>query len=106
VAYSSRLIKIRAPAQLHDPTPCTEWDVEQLRDHVMGWLATFAAGFADPGGQAPRSSLDGYEPPADPVAEVRTATRTLTGAVRADAVSRPLLSRDNEDCSVRDPDLW
>jgi uncharacterized protein (TIGR03086 family) len=57
---------------------------------VVGWLATFAAGFADPGGQAPRASLDGYEPPADPVAEVQTATRTLTGAVRAGAASRPL----------------
>ena len=35
--------------QLHDPTPCTELDVGQLRTHVLGWLTTFAAGFADPG---------------------------------------------------------
>lgn len=37
------------PEQLHDPTPGTEYDVAQLRDHVLGWLTTFASGFADPG---------------------------------------------------------
>ena len=56
--------------QLHDPTPCTDYDVAQLRDHVLGWLNTFADGFADPGGQAPRASLDGYQAPADAGAEV------------------------------------
>lgn len=80
---------------LHDPTPCTEWDVEQLRDHVVGWLATFAAGFADPGGQAPRASLDGYQPPADPVAETDTAADTLLRAVRGGAVGRPLRLGDS-----------
>ena len=35
--------------QLPDPTPCTELDVGQLRTHVLGWLTTFAGGFADPG---------------------------------------------------------
>ena len=39
--------------QLHDPTPCTELDVGQLRTHILGWLTTFAAGFTDPDGQAP-----------------------------------------------------
>lgn len=46
--------------QLPDPTPCAGYDVGQLRDHVLGWLTTFADGFADPGGQAPRASIDGY----------------------------------------------
>ncbi len=39
--------------QLHDPTPCTEYDVEKLRDHVLSWLTTFAAGAVDPDGQHP-----------------------------------------------------
>jgi uncharacterized protein (TIGR03086 family) len=86
----ARVVAAVTPGQLQAPTPCTDWDVSQLRDHVVGWLATFAAGFADPGGQAPRASLDGYEPPADPAAEVRAAAHTLTGAVRAGAASRPL----------------
>ena len=78
------------PEQLHDPTPCTEYDVAQLREHVLGWLTTFASGFADPDGQAPRDSLGGYQVPADPAAEVQAASGTLTGALRAGAAGRPL----------------
>ena len=84
-----------AAGQLHDPTPCTGYDVAQLRDHVTGWLETFAAGFADPGGQAPRASLDGYRPPADPAAAIRDAAATLTRALRDGAASRPLRLGDS-----------
>ena len=83
------------PEQLHDATPCTEYDVEQLRDHVLGWLTTFAAGFADPNGQAPRASLGGYTTPADAAAEVRTAAGTLARAIRGGAASRPLRLGDS-----------
>ncbi|HEY7430829.1 MAG TPA: TIGR03086 family metal-binding protein [Streptosporangiaceae bacterium] len=83
------------PRQLHDPTPCTEYDVAQLRDHVTGWLSTFAGGFADPGGQAPRASLDGYETPADPAGEVRAAAGTMVRALRAGAAERPLKLGDS-----------
>jgi len=83
------------PGQLHDPTPCTEYDVEQLRDHVLGWLTTFAGGFADPNGQAPRASLGGYTRSADPAAEVRTAADTLARAIRDGAASRPLRLGDS-----------
>ncbi len=78
------------PGQLAGPTPCTAFDVAQLRDHVVGWLETFAAGFADPAGQAPRASLDGYQPPADPAAAVQAAAATLTRALREGAAARPL----------------
>src|SRR5215475_10533169 len=76
--------------QLHDPTPCTEYDVAQLRDHVTGWLNTFAGGFADAGGQAPRADLDDYQPPADPAADVRASAGTMVTALRAGAAERPL----------------
>jgi uncharacterized protein (TIGR03086 family) len=76
--------------QLHDPTPCTELDVEQLRTHVLGWLTTFAAGFADPGGQAPLDRLEGYAVPADPAAEVRSASDTMAAALRGGAAGRPM----------------
>jgi uncharacterized protein (TIGR03086 family) len=78
------------PKQLHDPTPCTDYDVEQLRDHVVGWLSTFADGFADPNGQAPRANLDGYRAPAEPATEVRAAADRLDRALRAGAAERPL----------------
>jgi len=70
--------------QLPDPTLCTGYDAAQLRGHVLGWLAIFAAGFAGRAGQAPRASTDGYQVPADPAAEVRAAASTIT-----QAVSRP-----------------
>ena len=76
--------------QLPDPTPCTELDVGQLRTHVLGWLTTFAGGFADPGGQAPLDRLDGYAVPADPAAEVRSASATMAAALRDGAATRPL----------------
>jgi uncharacterized protein (TIGR03086 family) len=83
------------PQQLQDPTPCTEYDVAQLRDHVLGWLTTFAAGFADPDGQAPRASLSGYQAPDDAAAAVRAAAGKLDRALRAGAAARPLRLGDS-----------
>src|SRR5258706_13890555 len=81
--------------QLHDPTPCTELDVGQLRTHVLGWLTTFAAGFADPGGQAPLDRLDGYTVPADAAAEVRSASGAMAAALREGATGRPMRLGDS-----------
>jgi uncharacterized protein (TIGR03086 family) len=81
--------------QLHDPTPCTELDVGQLRTHILGWLTTFAAGFADPGGQAPLDRIDGYAVPADPAAEVRSASAAMAAALRGGAAGRPLRLGDS-----------
>lgn len=85
------------PGQLHDPTPCTKFDVAQLRDHVLGWLTTFAAGFADPGGQA-TASIDGYSAPAAPdgaAAAVRAASDSLARSLRGGAADRPLRLGDS-----------
>jgi uncharacterized protein (TIGR03086 family) len=76
--------------QLHDPTPCTDYDVEQLRDHVVGWLSTFADGFEDPQGRVPRANLEGYRAPAEPAQEVAAAAQRLDRALRAGAAERPL----------------
>jgi uncharacterized protein (TIGR03086 family) len=81
--------------QLHEPTPCTSYDVGQLRDHVLGWLTTFADGFADPDGQAPRASIDGYSAPADAAAEVRSAADRLGQALGQGAAARPLRLGDS-----------
>ncbi len=67
----------------------------QLRDHhVLGWLTNFAAGFADPHGQAPHATVEGYRSPPDPAAEVRAAAGTLIGAIRGGAGTRPLTLGD------------
>jgi len=35
------------------PTPCAEFTVADLRDHVVRWMAAFAAGLEDPEGRCP-----------------------------------------------------
>lgn len=85
-----RVVGAVADSQLHLPTPCTDYDVEHLRDHVVGWITTFAAGFADPDGQAPRSTVEGFRSAAEPSAQVRDAARVLDEAIRSGAADRPL----------------
>jgi uncharacterized protein (TIGR03086 family) len=82
-----------SPAQLHDPTPCTDYDVAQLRDHVVGWLTTFAGGFADPDGQAPAGPSRPTE--LEPEKEVTAAAGRMDQALRAGAASRPLRLGDS-----------
>lgn len=76
--------------QLQDPTPCTELKVGQLRTHILGWLTTFAAGYADPGGQAPLDRVEGYAVPADPASDVRSASAAMAAALREGAAGRPM----------------
>ncbi len=82
--------------QLHQPTPCTEFDVEQLRDHVLGWLTNFAAGFAHPHGQAPSADIAGYRAPTDPAAQVEASADRLDRAIRAGGAARPLRLGESE----------
>ncbi|MDQ2729007.1 MAG: TIGR03086 family metal-binding protein [Actinomycetota bacterium] len=86
------------PEQWHDPTPCQAFDVEQLRDHVLGWLTNFAAGFADPHGQAPRADNDGFHAPAGAdaaAAQVSTAADRLDRAIGDGGAARPLRLGEN-----------
>ncbi|HUY96946.1 MAG TPA: TIGR03086 family metal-binding protein [Verrucomicrobiae bacterium] len=91
----ARVIDGIAPAQLPSRTPCTQWDVEQLRAHVLGWLTTFAAGFADPGGRAPAADIDGYRPPPDPAGAVTQAAALMARALGEGAALRPLWLGEN-----------
>lgn len=38
------LVENVRPEQLGDPTPCPDYDMRTLLDHVIGWLRAFAAG--------------------------------------------------------------
>ena len=75
----------------HAPTPCTEYDVATLLDHVVGWLDTFSAGYADPEGRAPRADLSDFSAPDDRAAAIRTSAATLDAALLAGAAARPLV---------------
>lgn len=90
LADLSRVVGAISEGRLDDPTPCREYDVEELRNHVLGWLSNFAAGFADPNGRAPRATVEGYTASPDPAAEVRSAADLLDRAVRDGAGERPL----------------
>jgi uncharacterized protein (TIGR03086 family) len=94
LANLADVLEAIGPEQLGDPTPCTDYDVEQLRTHVLGWLYTFAAGFADANGQAP-GGLGGYAVPPDAGAEARRAADQLIGAIKAGAAQRPLRLGDS-----------
>jgi uncharacterized protein (TIGR03086 family) len=82
-----------SPGQRDDPTPCTEYTVGQLQDHVLGWLTNFADGFADPGGQAPAADISAYHAPSgapNAAAAVTSAAARLGRALRNGAAERPL----------------
>ncbi|MEJ3745979.1 TIGR03086 family metal-binding protein [Actinomycetes bacterium KLBMP 9797] len=60
--------------QLRLPTPCDDYDVEALRDHIVGWVQVFAAsahGRSYPGDPA------AYRCGADPAGTFRTAAADL-----------------------------
>jgi hypothetical protein len=42
--HAARVMSGVSPAQLRDPTPCSEWDVQQLIDHMVGWDLATATG--------------------------------------------------------------
>lgn len=62
--------------QLAGPTPCSEYTVAQLRDHIVGWSRVFAAAAA---GQTPPAA-DGYESP-DPAGDFRAAADQAVAAL-------------------------
>lgn len=69
-----------APGQLHDPTPCAEYDVGQLVDHVVGWARGFAARLA---GEEPEGDPNDYRAGNEPARELRDAAGTIVAAYRA-----------------------
>lgn len=89
LADLERVVAQTKPDQLHNATPCADFDVAALERHVLGWLTTFADGYAASDGRT-SSGIDDYELPADPAAAVRDAASRMTKAVRDGAAERPL----------------
>jgi uncharacterized protein (TIGR03086 family) len=64
------------------PTPCTEFSVHALRDHIVRWLTMFAAGFSADDGRCPDPRtlrISGTD------AEVRAAADAIVDSLRAAA---------------------
>lgn len=71
----------------HDPTPCTEFTVAELRGHVVGWLNAFTEGFENPVGQCSDPEATGVVGTGS--AQVRELTDRLN-RVLPQAAERPL----------------
>ncbi|GIG27830.1 TIGR03086 family metal-binding protein [Cellulomonas marina] len=72
------------PEDLARPTPCRDYDVAALQDHVLGWLDFFGVAFADPARRGPRPDPAAFRAAADgrePVEVVRTAASRLDDAL-------------------------
>ncbi|WP_089402647.1 TIGR03086 family metal-binding protein [Geodermatophilus saharensis] len=69
-----------APTRWNDPTPCPEWDVRTLTNHLVGGLRIFTAQLtgADAGGAHEDDWLDGH-----PSAAYRDAADAVLAAWRA-----------------------
>ncbi|MBT0769362.1 TIGR03086 family protein [Kineosporia sp. J2-2] len=72
------------PEQYDAPTPCPEFDVADLRNHILGWADFFATALADPQGTE-RPAADAYlaaEAPGQAADDLRAVSRQVAAAVR------------------------
>jgi uncharacterized protein (TIGR03086 family) len=68
------------PDQTLLASPCAEFDVVQLVDHMVGWASSFAARAA---GMPFEGDPNDYRAGTNPAAEFRSAATTIVGAYRS-----------------------
>jgi uncharacterized protein (TIGR03086 family) len=92
VASTAEIVKATPGDRLDAPTPCSEWDVRALLNHVIGtlWLAEALFGDQPPRypmapGSLPPADLAGGDPAA---AYAEAATAALAAASAGDALTR------------------
>lgn len=74
-----------ADDQLALPTPCTEFDVAGLRNHIVGWSQVFAAGSAETAYEGDPFS---FEAGGDPAAEFRASAAAIVQGWRDNGFDR------------------
>lgn len=67
------------------PTPCPEYDVAALIDHIVGWVQVFEAGC---NGRAYEGDARAYRVGADPAGEFRAAAASLVAGWREHGFDR------------------
>jgi uncharacterized protein (TIGR03086 family) len=80
------------PSRLSAPTPCRDYDVGELRTHVLAWLTFFAAALSDPQARSARPAPDTWRLPADahPSAVVERASAVIVSAIEAGVSGEPV----------------
>jgi uncharacterized protein (TIGR03086 family) len=82
------------PEQLGNQTPCADFDVADLRAHIVGWSNYFGAMFADPDGSADRPDPKTFLVPDDPNAAadlLRAAAAKIDKAVQDGVAQQQVL---------------
>ncbi|MDQ1712697.1 MAG: hypothetical protein QOE45_2147 [Frankiaceae bacterium] len=86
LAKDAALIEGVAAGQWALPTPCTEYDVRTLVNHIVGWLEVFAAGANQ---RAHDGNADGFTTD-DPAGDFTAAAADLVAGWRSVPADRPV----------------
>lgn len=92
MAKESALVSNVRPDQLDGSTPCPDYDVRTLLDHVVGWVRTFAAGA---NGRSASEDPTSYTTE-DHAGEFKAAADDLVAGWRSGGVDRTVSFAGNE----------
>lgn len=86
---TDRVISSVQPSQLRDPTPCSEWTVEQLVKHIVGSTDFFAEA-AEHGAVTEDRQWPGYSPSELLPAYRQQSSRLIAAFSAPDVMDRPM----------------
>jgi uncharacterized protein (TIGR03086 family) len=92
------LVATVGPDQAGRPTPCPDYDVAELRRHLLGWLPVFATALADPDG-TDRPDPNAYRAPDDAdeaAAQVKSSAARIAAALDDGVEGRPVRLLDGQ----------
>jgi uncharacterized protein (TIGR03086 family) len=87
-----------APGQGDRPTPCPDYDVDTMVNHIVGWVQVFAAGAA--GGRY-EGDASAFQAGADPGAEFRDAADRMVAGWREHGFDRKVRLSGPDDTEAR-----